>query len=450
MKKILLLSCLITLFNTQIYAQCSTNQVKVTVVINTDPYGSETYWTVKDLMGTVVMQGGQGGVYQGNTIYADSLCLPTNSCYFFDIYDSYGDGIFVPGSYNLYVNNTLIASGDTNFKSQASYTANCPDSCARTLTAITDLKAHINGTTTLGTTALTLVKNTFIQFPECLAQNEPTIILGKNTVADFDAQIGVLFSTANTQGGFSKDATIAPGLEVERAALALEQGIFDAVFTPQIYSLYPQHIKSWKFNSCVNFPGDVAPPADTNVTKTVLIRANFADPEGMNPYYDINFERMQHALRPTGLYLAPGSVVTVTVPSSMVGKDYYVRVGSHDWDLTERPLHKRLDRISKKFKIDATTTKVFNPLGGAISILIPYGANNGNVQISVKNALEAPFFSITSFYETPNFNTELSKPAPWAVFESDNVMYTIPKHTIVPGQHNLRQTLLDWENAYRV
>ena len=63
--------------------------------------------------------------------------------------------------------------------------------------------------------------------------------------------------------------------------------------------------------------------------------------------------------------------------------------------------------------------------------------------------MEAPFFSLKSFYETPDFNAELSKPGPWAVFESDNVMYTIPKHSIVPGQYDLRQTLEDWETAYR-
>jgi hypothetical protein len=193
----------------------------------------------------------------------------------------------------------------------------------------------------------------------------------------------------------------------------------------------------------------VNPPANPNLVKSVLIRANFEDPEGMNPYYGINFEGMEHALRPTGLYLAPGSVVTVTVPDSLVNKDYYIRVGSHDWDLSERPLYKRLDRISRKFLIDSTTMKVFNPLGGAISILVPYGADDGIVQVSLKNGVESPFFSLKTFYETTNFNAELSKPGPWAVFESDNVMYTIPKHSILPGQFDLKQTLEDWETAYR-
>ena len=449
MKNSLLISFFLSLFANYGFAQCGANEVEVKVNITTDPYGSETYWTVKNLMGAVVMQGGQGGVYLGNTNYSDSICLLSNSCYFFDIYDTYGDGIFVPGGYEVYVNEILVSSGGTNFTSQASATVSCPDSCVLTLDALIDLKGHINGTITLSSSDLTQIKNIFVQFPQCLAESDSIISLGKSVVLDFDTQFGALFTTPNTQGGFSKDPLSAPGLDAERAMIALEQGIFDVVFTPEVYELYPQHIHGWKFNSCYNFPGYVASPIDSTLSKSVLIRANFEDPDGMNPYYGINFEGMEHALRPTGLYLAPGSVVSVTVPDSLVGKDYYIRVGSHDWDLTERPQFYRLDRISQKFSIDSTTIEVFNPLGGAISILVPYGADDGIVQVGLKNGVEAPFFSLKSFYETPDFNAELSKPGPWAVFESDNVMYTIPKHSIVPGQYDLRQTLEDWETAYK-
>ena len=102
-----------------------------------------------------------------------------------------------------------------------------------------------------------------------------------------------------------------------------------------------------------------------------------------------------------------------------------------------------------KFPINSTTIEVFNPFGGAISVLVPYGANDGIVEISVSNGVEAPFFSLKSFYETPDFNAELNKPGPWAVFETENVMYTIPKHSIVPGQYDLMQAMLDWESAVR-
>ncbi|HMQ46710.1 MAG TPA: M60 family peptidase N-terminal accessory domain-containing protein [Saprospiraceae bacterium] len=429
------------------FAQCGVGELLVRVDIATDNWGEETSWKLSDLAGTTILQGGQNGVYDDFSTYSDSTCVPANSCLFFEIYDTYGDGIYAPYGYQLFVDGVLVSSGADDIQSYAIVIVNCSDPCGIVLNALNDLKAHINGTTTLTTSELTLVKNTFVQFSECLAESESILLLSKTVVEDYDNQFGALFTTPSTAYGFSKDPAAAPGLELERAMLALQQGVFDYVFTPAVYALYPQHFDGWKFNSCTAFPGYVAPPTDPTLSNLVQIRANFEDPDGMNPYYDINQDRMEHALRPTGLYLSPGSIASITVPDDLVGKDYWVRVGSHDWDLTERTEFRRLDRISKKFEINSSTIEVFNPLGGAISILVPYGANDGIVEISVNNGVEAPFFSWKTFHKTSDFDAELSKPGPWAVFETDNVMYTIPKHSIVPGQYDLKQTMLDWDAA---
>jgi hypothetical protein len=282
--------------------------------------------------------------------------------------------------------------------------------------------------------------------PICLRDQE-NILLAKSVIEDYDSQVGPLFSTPNTVNGFSKDPVAAPGLGLQRAMVALQQAVLDAIMTPEIYAAYPEHIDGWVFNSSYTFPGYVDPPTNPSVNNSVLIRANFADPDGSNPYFDINADGTNHALRPTGLYLAPGSIATVTVPNSLVGQDYYIRVGSHEWDLGIRGNFYRLDRITKKFPINNNTIEVFNPFGGAISILVPYGADQGIVEVSVTNGVECPFFSLKSFYETPDFNQELTKPGPWAVFETDNVMFTIPSHSIIAGQYDLMQTLLDWDTA---
>jgi hypothetical protein len=449
MKNILLISFLLTLHTGYSFAQCGANQVEVKVDILTDPWGEETYWTLSDLLGNVVLQGGQGAVYLDNTSYSDSICVSSSSCLFFEIYDTWGDGIFTPAGCELYVDGLLVYSGSNNIGSYASTIVNCSDSCVLVLDALNDLKDHINATVTLTPVELTLIKNIFTLFPGCLAISESNILLSKSVVADYDNLFGALFTTPGTQNGFSKDPAIAPGMELERAMIALQQGIFDEVFTSGVYGNYPQHLNGWKYGACTTFPGFVAPPADSTIGVSVPIRANFEDPDGMNPYYEINGDGMEHALRPTGLYLSPGSVATVTVPDSLVGQDYWIRVGSHDWDLTNRDMFLRFDRISKKFLINSNTIEVFNPLGGAISILVPYGADDDIVSVSVNNGVEAPFFSLKSFYETTDFNAELSKPGPWAVFETDNVMFTIPKHSIVPGQYNLMQAMQDWETALR-
>ena len=443
MKKLIVVSLVIVLFTNFSFAQCPTDEVEIRVDILTDNYGYENYWTLSYESGDVIMQGGQGGVYENFTNYSETACVPEATSVIFEIFDEYGDGIFAPGGYWLYVDNLLVSSGSDDIGSYATFTTNTP---CETLEALIDLQNHINSNNTLTETELLVIRDVFLAQPQCLS-NEEFIVLAKSVIEEYDSLVGPLFSTANTVNGFSKDPVAAPGLGMERAMVALQQVILDFVMTPEVYAEYPEHIDGWIFNTSHTFPGYVDPPADPSVSHSMLIRANFEDPAGTNPHLNTNGDQTNHALRPTGLYLAPGSIATVTVPNSLVGQGYYVRVGSHEWDLGIRPKFYRLDRITKKFPIDTSTIEVFNPFGGAISILVPYESDSGIVEISITNGVESPFFSLKSFYETPNFNTELNKSGPWAVFETDNVMFTIPSHSIVPGQYDLMQTLIDWDTA---
>ena len=445
MKKSLIVSFILTLFTNFSFAQCPNGQVEIRVDILTDNYGYENYWTLSYESGDVIMQGGQGGVYENFTNYSETVCITEETSVIFEIFDEYGDGIFAPGGYWLYVDNLLVSSGSDDIGSYATFTTNTP---CETSEALIDLQNHINSNNTLTETELLAIRDVFLAQPQCLP-NEEFIVLAKSVIEEYDSLVGPLFSTPNTVNGFSKDPVVAPGLGMERAMVALQQAILDFIMTPEVYAEYPEHIDGWIFNTSHTFPGYVDPPADPSVSHSMLIRANFEDPAGTNPHLNINGDQTNHALRPTGLYLAPGSIATVTVPNSLVGQGYYVRVGSHEWDLGIRPKFYRLDRITKKFPIDTSTIEVFNPFGGAISILVPYESDSGIVEISITNGVESPFFSLKSFYETPNFNTELSKPGPWAVFETDNVMFTIPSHSIVPGQYDLMQTLIDWDTALR-
>jgi hypothetical protein len=449
MKKIFVFVLFVTLVSIRSLSQCGTNQVEIKVNILTDPWGEETSFTLTNITGAVVLEGGQGGIYEDNSSYTDSVCVPSDDCHFFEIYDTFGDGILAPSGCTVFLDEVQVYFGANDIEYYDATVVNCADSCDLVLDALNDLQAHINGDNLLNNQELTVIENIFKLFPECLAISESNILMSKNVVDSYDLLFGALFTTPNTINGFSKDPLLSPGMELERAMIALQQGIFDFIFTASVYEIYPQLVNGWRFEACHAFPGYVDAPSDSSISISIPILANFEDPEGMNPYYDINQDRTEHALRPTGLYLAPGSIVSVTVPSSLVGQDFWIRVGSHDWDLTDRTDFRRLDRISKKFAINSTTIDVFNPLGGAISVLVPYGANNGIVEVSINNGVEAPFFSIKSFYETSDFEAELNKPGPWAVFETENVMFTIPKHSIVPGQYDLLQAMLDWENAIR-
>ena len=76
MKKLIVVSLVIVLFTNFSFAQCPTDEVEIRVDILTDNYGYENYWTLSYESGDVIMQGGQGGVYENFTNYSETACVP--------------------------------------------------------------------------------------------------------------------------------------------------------------------------------------------------------------------------------------------------------------------------------------------------------------------------------------------------------------------------------------
>ncbi len=62
----------------------------VDVEILTDSYGAETSWSINDASGAAVAS---GDGYGDNTVYNETVSLPSIGCFTFTINDSYGDGI---------------------------------------------------------------------------------------------------------------------------------------------------------------------------------------------------------------------------------------------------------------------------------------------------------------------------------------------------------------------
>lgn len=104
----------------------------LTVEINTDEYGNETYWAVVDENGEVIGEGGNAGVgltnigvgagsppsdpgeYAANSNYVVEVTVPAEGCYDFIITDFWGDGICCAyGNGNYKVTN---AAGDILFE----------------------------------------------------------------------------------------------------------------------------------------------------------------------------------------------------------------------------------------------------------------------------------------------------------------------------------------------
>ncbi|MDD3875032.1 MAG: T9SS type A sorting domain-containing protein [Bacteroidales bacterium] len=95
------------------YYNVITGNGLITVDVLTDDYPDETYWEVYNNFTYDVYGNSLGIPMQENTLYSTEMCVDTNLCYGFTIYDFYGDGIYPPGYYEVFFNNYSVAYNDS-------------------------------------------------------------------------------------------------------------------------------------------------------------------------------------------------------------------------------------------------------------------------------------------------------------------------------------------------
>jgi hypothetical protein len=308
--------------------------------------------------------------------------------------------------------------------------------------ALSKLKKHVDGTTVLTASQITEQTTLIEKNISMIGQNESVIADALNLIKIFDVKEGPLFINTRTKSGLSP--TNHTGVELDWAMFELQQGILDFACTPANILQYPSLFSRAIFETSKYFPGAVAPPSDPQMVNEAQVNCSMPEVKGVPVMYSTAFVR-----RPTGNYLAPGSIVTVTVPPSLVNCGFNIRVGAHSWDLEAKPTYKRLNRVSLVYPITATETRIVNPLGGGIYIEVPYKADKGIITVKIANAVRSPFFSARSFAKTTLSdwqNIERKHPGPWADFESDKFMMQLPASWIY--NYNDPVTLMkDWDEG---
>jgi len=309
---------------------------------------------------------------------------------------------------------------------------------AELLSALNALNDHITGASPLDAGQIEAHKLTIDAHRELFGRDDTVIATCFDLVATYDDVIGPLWVA---RGQFDRRTVTN---DIDWTIYNVMQYIMDYSYTEENVSRYQYLFDGFKFGSSANFPGAVAPPADPNHVHTATINASYPRTFG-HPV--MHAERP--ARKPTGTYLAPGTIATVTVPPSIVGKDYQIRVGAHSWDLSIRPWVRRLDRCTLAYDIDSTEVRVASPLGGGIYIEVPYLANAGIVEVRIKNAVRSPYFSAKSFHTTTLsewWNSERHFQAPWADFQSEKFMMQVPTSWIYDLDDPV--TLMqDWDRA---
>lgn len=308
--------------------------------------------------------------------------------------------------------------------------------------AMRRLWGHIAGESRLDASAIDQARASIEENVEEIGTNPRILRQALYLAAAYEAAEGPLFINEATRRGFRRQPT--EGRELEHAVFALQQGIIDHAYTPENLQRFHQLLNGAAFETSAYFPGTVEVPIQADAVYSVSINASQPACWGIPVMYSTDPAR-----RPTGCYLVPGSLARVDVPASMIGKGYGIRVGAHSWDLSKKPLIKRLDRVSIVYPIDQARTWIANPLGGGIYIEVPYEADAGEVQIQLRNVVRSPYFSAKSFDQTTLEewrNIERSHPGPWADFESDKFMMQVPTKWIYAFDDPV--TLLkDWDTA---
>jgi hypothetical protein len=287
------------------------------------------------------------------------------------------------------------------------------------LSALTALKGHVTGAAGLTDEQIAAHTKTVKQDAEAFGSNDAIITAALDLVTTFEDKMGPLWVA---HPAFSTKPAEPKG--INWAVFQVMQNIMDKVYTEKNVARYARLLDGFKFKCSANFPGSVEPPADPTKAYTVKINASY-----LKPFKHSVQHEERPARRPTGAYLAPGLIATVTVPKSLVGKGCLVRVCAQSWDNSNKPRLPRLYRVSLVYPINDTHVKVASPLGGGIYIEAPLGADAGVVEVTIKNAVRSPFFSATPYHKTSLAewrDTERNYKAPWADFQSEKFLMQVP------------------------
>lgn len=110
------------------FSQCEPGQSEVEIVIVPDNWPNEISWSLQDSDGNLLADGGASGT---------ELCVEQDACLLFTIEDSFGDGIYSPGGYWVYIDGELLATGN-DYGYGESTDINCPPgfSCNNPVTVL--------------------------------------------------------------------------------------------------------------------------------------------------------------------------------------------------------------------------------------------------------------------------------------------------------------------------
>ena len=259
------------------------------------------------------------------------------------------------------------------------------------------------------------------------AKNQIPIIFNLSLISLCALCAGLSSSAQQT----NQEATAAENLVISTAKSlsAKEKKLREAVYSRCQEMLNAPAGKFGAHPSSAVFPGPVA--KDTlRISKTLKMKHVPPPPEMMPLIKPLEYsDPFAATLYSTGLYAAPGEVITVQIPMEMAGK-LEVQIGCHSDNLNEWEARKenwrRMPLIVNQRKLESARTQAANPFGGLVYITCPPTSAVWQADITISNAVMAPWFMLGQTTDAEWKQMVDSTGAPWGELATDNIIIMLP------------------------
>ncbi len=309
-------------------------------------------------------------------------------------------------------NNSLSTVSFDNFKV---YSPKAPGDPNVLITALDAMRHHINGTILTDMQLDGYLTDVIFNYDGNFSAAQTQIF---NYINTYEAAYDPVFSDRQI-------VAISSLSQVAQLLIFLQQKIHDQEFVGGNIA----NVAGVAFEFSDIFPGPVAPTAPRVNSATVEVYGTYNIIEGARLAAD-----KDDVKRPTGYYAAPGEMVTITLPSSRINDGIIAMVGAHNADLSVNAMTNRFMRINNYFELNAVSTQIANPFGGAIYINFPEGSNLGWMDVVISGAVKSPYYSTRPGRETPLaiWQAELAAAnVEWVDMEAEKYMMTLPKSHVL-------------------
>jgi len=149
----------------------------------------------------------------------------------------------------------------------------------------------------------------------------------------------------------------------------------------------------------------------------------------------------------TCLYAAPGDLVTVTAPASVIAEGFGVRISGHVDNIAGRSSWARMPRVSRWFPLDATNVDIASPFGGAIYIDVGAALPSvSSFDVTIAGALEAPCFELGATTDADWIGGQRDLPAPFAELTSEHLSISLPS-SFVDTVDEMTAVMEHWDDV---